>query len=452
MKYMAFLPLYVIAAQVVVTAIRMINIQAIKNFYENDKRDYFNALFTGFVCCLRDPITGVGLGLFYYYIEFTEALGKAWSEILNKEDTNKINKLNTSLRHFPSQNFEIESFRKAEATSLDKEFKNIASDIQGDQRVASSGNRYEIKITPIKDEHMENENMTPINNQHTISYQEHPLKNNLKEEFSTLNSYKDNKVFSSNFLSLKGTDEPEFPISPPVLNQSIEILDLKKHSSYLEPDIDVIYFDDITQSFETDKDILDQQNKCKVNDSNQNKEAKYLDSNKTKPENFLKFIPLKNEYNAGLSMNNNEHNFFEWLKSNLVTLHDHLFDIPREKGNYIIYRVVGVVNFMNIKEHINKIKAFAKKDKVTIVLSLRYLTLIDFDALTALKYLYDKISKTIRKQSFKLHNQNQTQTQNRSMKDKSRIIISGVTKTKLMLINNQEWINNLIKDEAIIFS
>ena len=79
---MSYLPLAVIAGQVVVTAVRMINFNTISNFYANDKRDFYNAILVGFVCCLKDPVTAIGLGLFYYGVEFCEQLSTAWAEII----------------------------------------------------------------------------------------------------------------------------------------------------------------------------------------------------------------------------------------------------------------------------------------------------------------------------------------------------------------------------------
>jgi len=131
-------------------------------------------------------------------------------------------------------------------------------------------------------------------------------------------------------------------------------------------------------------------------------------------------------------------------------LKDHLFDVPIQEGELIIYRLVGVINFMNVKEHIDKIKAFATKEKCTIVISLRYLRLIDIDSITALKFIYDKLSKKIKKiNSIK----NSDIESNHDVNDKSyknKIIISGVTKKKILLLNNDEWIENMIKDGALI--
>ena len=100
LKYMGFMPLAIIAAQVVITAIRMINVKTIESFYEKDKRDFYNALLVGFLCCLKDPITAIGLGLFYYCIEFCHEIRNAWAEIVFKEQTTGLSRLNSMMKSF----------------------------------------------------------------------------------------------------------------------------------------------------------------------------------------------------------------------------------------------------------------------------------------------------------------------------------------------------------------
>jgi len=100
LQYMSFLPLSVIAGQVVVTAIRMINFNALENFYIKDKNCFYNTILVGFVCCLKDPITAIGLGLFYYCVEFCEQLSIPWAEIIYKEQNCNLSRLNSLRKSF----------------------------------------------------------------------------------------------------------------------------------------------------------------------------------------------------------------------------------------------------------------------------------------------------------------------------------------------------------------
>jgi len=66
--------------------------------------------------------------------------------------------------------------------------------------------------------------------------------------------------------------------------------------------------------------------------------------------------------------------------------------------NYVMYRFVGVVNFMNITQHEEKIKVLPEFG--TIVLSLRYIFLLDSEAVGALKLIFQKLEKQGRKVLF----------------------------------------------------
>ena len=117
-------------------------------------------------------------------------------------------------------------------------------------------------------------------------------------------------------------------------------------------------------------------------------------------------------------------------------LENHLSDIPTQDGDYFVYRIVGILTFMNLTEHVERIKAIAKKDDKTIIISLRYMNYVDIDGITALKVLIEKVSKEIP------HNPNYSM---------NKIIIAGITKSKLEKINNHEWIEELKSKNAIFF-
>jgi SulP family sulfate permease len=99
-------------------------------------------------------------------------------------------------------------------------------------------------------------------------------------------------------------------------------------------------------------------------------------------------------------------------------------DVPVElQGNYkfILYRFVGVINFMNISQHEEKIKLLPEVD--IVVLSLRFVYLLDLESLGALKQIIDKLEK-------------------KGM----RVILSGISENMLYDFNSysKEWLDKLI--------
>ena len=74
-----------------------------------------------------------------------------------------------------------------------------------------------------------------------------------------------------------------------------------------------------------------------------------------------------------------------------------LCDIPKDDGNYIIYRIVGSLTFMNVDHHIEKIKLLVRKENTTVVISLKYMHFIDVEAIRALKHLSEEVDMSIEK-------------------------------------------------------
>jgi SulP family sulfate permease len=107
--------------------------------------------------------------------------------------------------------------------------------------------------------------------------------------------------------------------------------------------------------------------------------------------------------------------------SNIAT---HMSDVPHHEGDYIIYRIVGILTFMNMAEHMDRLKAIVKKYDKTIVISLRYMIYIDMDALNALKFLIEKETKDNRNLNTEIN----------------KIVITGMSKSKMDKVNNKEWI------------
>lgn len=111
-----------------------------------------------------------------------------------------------------------------------------------------------------------------------------------------------------------------------------------------------------------------------------------------------------------------------------------LNDVPLEEGDFAIYRIIGIINFMNVDPHIKKIKALGCSERhFTVVISLRYMHFIDKEALDSLKLLLDKLDE-------ELHN------------CKKKYILTGISHSKLEKIKDIEWIKRLRDNNQIIES
>jgi len=95
--------------------------------------------------------------------------------------------------------------------------------------------------------------------------------------------------------------------------------------------------------------------------------------------------------------------------------------------NFVMYRFIGVVNFMNITQHEKKIVMLPALG--TIVLSLRYIFLLDSEAVGALKLIFSNLEKKGRK-----------------------VIFTGLSENNLVSLHkyDDEWLRKLM-DKGKIF-
>jgi MFS superfamily sulfate permease-like transporter len=110
---------------------------------------------------------------------------------------------------------------------------------------------------------------------------------------------------------------------------------------------------------------------------------------------------------------------------------NHFVDIPKENNNFVVYRIVGALNFINIDEHKEKILALTNKKDVVLVLSFRYLYLIDLEALTILKVFIEELLKKFQKEK--------------------SIYITGLSKSKIEKIPDKEWLKSLKEKHILIY-
>ena len=99
-------------------------------------------------------------------------------------------------------------------------------------------------------------------------------------------------------------------------------------------------------------------------------------------------------------------------------------DIPPKllgSKNFILYRFAGVINFMNIMSHEAKIKLLPEFPLV--ILSLRYVHLLDMEALSSFKGIIERMEK-----------------------DGKTVFVTGVSDGILYELSkhNREWLNKLV--------
>ena len=124
----------------------------------------------------------------------------------------------------------------------------------------------------------------------------------------------------------------------------------------------------------------------------------------------------------------------------LNNLDQHLQDIPvgvkSDKRNFIVYRFVGILNFMNIDYHEKKLIEIMKEEPdICIILSLRYIYKIDIDTLDSLKLLLENV-KNYNPEFFETY----------------RFILSGITKNQIKEVKDPDWFNQLVNDDRLVLS
>jgi SulP family sulfate permease len=120
---------------------------------------------------------------------------------------------------------------------------------------------------------------------------------------------------------------------------------------------------------------------------------------------------------------------FQAFNSDFVFENLNLFvdDLPKEEGDYVLYRIIGIVNFMNVVAHLKNIeKLIHQNQQSTIVISFKYLHYFDYEATCAIKQLMTNIAKDIK-----------------DIKNTKRVIVSGISKSRLENFENKEWMSGL---------
>jgi len=124
----------------------------------------------------------------------------------------------------------------------------------------------------------------------------------------------------------------------------------------------------------------------------------------------------------------------------ISNLDQHLQDIPvgvkSDKRNFIVYRFIGILNYMNIDYHEKKIiEVMEKEPNVCLILSMRYIYTVDIDTLDSIKLLLENI-KSYDNEFFSTH----------------RFILSGITGSQIKTVKDPEWFNSLVNEQLLILS
>lgn len=154
--------------------------------------------------------------------------------------------------------------------------------------------------------------------------------------------------------------------------------------------------------------------------------SKYLSSRASKIFSSRASVYLTQEVkNNGQVMTNN------YLVDNLNLF---ISDLPKGEGDYLLYRIIGIINFMNVSRHSDKIKQFAKDENMIVVISFRYLHFIDIEAMHAIEHLLHSIIKE-RKEMGNAHN---------------KLFVTGLHKKNIKLFLGEEWINEMQQNGVLI--
>jgi MFS superfamily sulfate permease-like transporter len=79
--FFKYVPLGIVAAQVCIVAVRMINMEELLILYEKENRNFYVSIFIGIVCICKDPTSGIVFGMLVYLLFFSEKMTDSWCDI-----------------------------------------------------------------------------------------------------------------------------------------------------------------------------------------------------------------------------------------------------------------------------------------------------------------------------------------------------------------------------------
>jgi len=131
--FFKYVPLGIVAAQVCIVAVRMINIEELMILYEKENRNFYVSLFIGIICICKDPTSGIVFGMLVYLLFFSEKMTESWCDIFFADIGQEIeehNMLCGVIADVPREigNYVVYRFvGMVNYMNIEKHYKNISS-------------------------------------------------------------------------------------------------------------------------------------------------------------------------------------------------------------------------------------------------------------------------------------------------------------------------------------
>lgn len=379
MNYFSYVPLSVIAAQVCIVAVRMVELEEIEKIYYREKKNFYLFIAIVVISVTRDSMEAVIFGMLIYQILFCKELTIPWSEMIESSKRTIKNDRSNSNNHISVTPNKIESNGRLNEYFYEKEeFENM-SNIETEENV-NNDNFGDLKY--LKKLHFKNHLNIPHTSNHNLT--DHYLEKN-ELSFNKVNCFHN------------------------ILNSDVEEKKEKKKSAYK--------LENLSKSGELSHDKI-----LTVHNPHQ------------KNYNFKSALEKRNtSFTTGkLKLKGRDGH----------TINKHFFyDIPDIEGEYIVYRIVGILNFMNVEFHMENIHSLNLNPKSKIIISLRYVHMIDFDAISSIKKIVKSFAKNKDKEKEDSYDDNDC-----------KVMVSGLTKSKMNIIQDNHFIKEMYEHGALIFT
>jgi len=380
MNYFSFIPMPVIAAQVCIVAVRLVNFAEIEHLYNHDKKNFYLFVIIVIISVVRDSIQAVLFGMLIYQIMFCKQLTNPWTEII------KAKNMSNSSNMIRGTNDSHVFSRKSSVISVEGCNKKLMrNSISNGRNIEEFLNNNCGSFSPQK-KRLSNVCCISENTKECETNKLKIIQENVKDKDQA-----DKLDIIKNENKLQDGNEE---------NNHNHLYHLKRHSN--------------VEDNQRNNNI---ENKNNLNDN----VIDYFNNADNDGD-------ISNQGN--LNLNN--------LISTFEDVNDYnFFDIPKQEGNFIVYRIVGILNFMNVETHIDNINKLNLDPHSKIIISLRYVHLIDNEAVHSLENIIKTVSE---------------KKENKFEEKGIKILIGGITKNKLNLIRKSEFIQKLLMKNAILLA
>lgn len=131
--FFKYVPMGIVAAQVCIVAVRMINMEELLILYEKENRNFYVSIFIGILCICKDPTSGIVFGMLVYLLFFTDKMTESWCDIFFAEIGHVIEKekvLRSVIPDVPREKGNYVVYRfvgLVNYMNIEKHYKNICS-------------------------------------------------------------------------------------------------------------------------------------------------------------------------------------------------------------------------------------------------------------------------------------------------------------------------------------